>query len=540
MATFQTSTMSSSKAILDKNMAALGQTKPEAAAWLAQPKGKRRKIEAFEAEDGCRYLVVDGVSQDTRKNPRLLAKKLLAEIPNLFAAGRVPVLFGLGNISVLEEALGKLQALTVFEPDPEMAEAVLSLLDLSDALTTGRLRLVTPWDLYRNEAGFVNPILISPAAAKRRHLAAWINLSNLIESKKTRDKPFDKSKTRLLVVPPFSGGSLPIAGFLHKAAAEEGYEAELFAWPTGLVEKAEKVRHGRNQKEINELFAESTAFFVSSSGRQKPNLIVALAQAPFTAEALAEIRKTAEATLAFWFVEDYWRFPYFREVAPAYDLVFHIQGHLLDAEIKNLGLSRSWYLPLAADADVFKPENERPEWRRDVTFVGAGYPNRRRLLERLVKERLSGSKPEKKLTIFGSGWEGCSDTLEPCLFEKGRRVTTEECARIYASSVINLNIHSGFEEGFDRRGGFVNPRAFEIAASGGLQIIDRRELLAELFAPDELTIVDSPDELLEAVDRRLADPETSRAMRSKARERALREHLYKHRLNFIIECARSR
>jgi spore maturation protein CgeB len=118
----------------------------------------------------------------------------------------------------------------------------------------------------------------------------------------------------------------------------------------------------------------------------------------------------------------------------------------------------------------------------------------------------------------------------------GRRITSEECVKIFNASKINLNLHSsvGVEE-LVSKGDFVNPRTFEVAACSGFQLVDERGLLHECFAPDELATFTSLPELKEKMEYFLAHPEEREAIARRGRERVLREHTYAHRMERLLD-----
>jgi spore maturation protein CgeB len=273
----------------------------------------------------------------------------------------------------------------------------------------------------------------------------------------------------------------------------------------------------------------------------KPDLIVALAQAPLTAETLAFLKKESDGLWAFWFVEDFRVFRYVEEVAPCYDLFFHLQGDLLEASLARWGLNRAWCLPPAADPVFFQPRAQVPaQYQAAVSLMGAGYPNRRQILTSLYNDYwLKSGHPAETLKIFGSGWEGLEPPLAERLFEGGRRVSPQECAWIYAGSQVNLNIHSSLTPGLNPQSAFVNPRTFELAACGALQLVDRRPLLAGLFSEEEVAVFDHPSQLPEKIEYYLARPKLRQTMGEAARARVLADHQYTHRLEFMIKRAQS-
>ncbi|MDR1296346.1 MAG: glycosyltransferase [Deltaproteobacteria bacterium] len=583
-----------SQSTLARNMAVLRRSCPGAAKWLDETKGAT-VVTLGRAEDGNPVMMVGGKSQETRRgrvfaegtNPPTTPFETVADMveeivfpeglrPN-FSSGTRPLgvcLFGLGGLGALKTALlfslfeARPRGALAYEPDVEVARALLSLYDLTTVLADGRLVLVSPRELAEGLEKPDVPFALTCAAAKRRHPDAWSGFIGLAGNPERQRKP-RPPLDRVLIIPPYSGGSEPMGKFLSDAAARLGVGARLLDWPGELRDMAGILRDGPGQNRakargqggspsarapgggqinLRRLFQKSAEHACETVKDFGPTVVLVLAQAPLDAAGLARVRAACEALdggparMAFWFVEDIMRFGYVREVARAYDLFLHIQKGLADDFARSLGVRGANYLPSAADESVFFPRKVPERFRSTVSLCGAGYPNRRSIMSGLIRD-LPSLKPggvgggENTLTIFGSGWEGCPPELAPYLFEGGRRLDTRECALAYAGSQVSLNIHSGDGDGFDAGSAFVNPRTFELAASGTLQIVDRRPLLDGLFGSDELVVADNPGDLPGLIKQCLADPKKGRDMAARARERVLGEHLYTRRLETVLKLA---
>jgi spore maturation protein CgeB len=576
------------QANLDANLAALAATGQERLlAWLdprgplgpgETPGGRGRATPAraaparasealvLEADDGAPILILGGLSQDSRRAPLKEAARILDAVP---LGPRASLwLYGLGGPALLLEALDRLDrldrpdrldqsdrpagsdrpaspdrsdpapALSVYEPDPAVARAALSAADVSAALRSGRLAILSPELARLHPPDPARAALLAHPASVRRSPAHHEGLKRLLFGARSLRLDPD-GRPSVLVIGPLSGGSAPMAAHLARAADGLGLRHALMDWPRGLHEASDRIRGaspgpGAAPGAAGELLAAAAREAAAAVQTFRPTLTLVLAQAPLDARGAGLVRDAdPETTLAFWFVEDYRRFGYVAEVAAAYDLLLHIQGDLPGARLGPWGAPRAAYLPVAADEAAFAPGPPDPRFRALVSMMGAGYPNRRRILSDLAARWAASGRPADAFKIFGSGWSGAPG-LRARLHEGGRRVSTEECALIYRSSDVNLNIHSGDGPGFDPAGAFVNPRTFEIAAAAGFQIVDHRPLMAGLFAGGELEIVASPGDLLEAVERALGDPDRRLAMAEAARSRVLSAHLYRHRLAAIL------
>ena len=262
----------------------------------------------------------------------------------------------------------------------------------------------------------------------------------------------------------------------------------------------------------------------------RPDLVLALAQAPLLGTALACLRQQGIPT-AFWFVEDFRHLGYWRVVASQYDYFFTIQkGEFLN-RLRNAGARNAAFLPLAASAEIHRKvelsTEERQDFGSDVSFVGAGYYNRRKLFEGLV---------DLDFRIWGNGWESCP-ALRGALQREGARVTTEDSIKIFNAAGININLHSSaYHEGVNPHGDFVNPRTFEIPACGGFQLVDSRSHMGEFFEIGrEVVCFDSLGDLRDKIAHYLAHPEERVAVAERGRQRVLREHTYERRMEAMID-----
>ena len=260
-----------------------------------------------------------------------------------------------------------------------------------------------------------------------------------------------------------------------------------------------------------------------------PDVILALAQAPMTLPLLEHLRKKNFVT-AMWFVENYRHLTYWQQIATGYDHWFVIQKQACHEALRYAGAKQINYLPMAADPAIHHPliltPEERNELGADVSFVGAGYANRRQLLPRLLTQ-------EWTFKLWGNEWDGAA-ALNGVLQRSGGRIDTETCVKVFNGTKVNINLHSWTGEGLDPHGDFVNPRTFELAACGAFQIVDERTLLREVFTGEELVTTGRPDDLVSQVRQWLRDEAGRKQMADAARQRVLAEHTYVHRMRQLL------
>ncbi|MDR0339335.1 MAG: glycosyltransferase [Desulfovibrio sp.] len=337
---------------------------------------------------------------------------------------------------------------------------------------------------------------------------------------------------RVLVVLPFYGGSLPIGRFAVQGLVEAGCLVETFEAPEFYASftalKNLKVGAARLDRLQDDYLRFVSQAVLSKAEAFAPDLVLCLAQAPMGRQALKRLRREGVLT-AMWFVEDFRLFTYWRAFAPYYDVFAVIQKEPFTGELTKIGVEHSLYLPLAALPSVHKAlaldEDERREFGSPLSFVGAGYPNRRSAFLALK---------DQGLKIWGTEWED-EPRLAPLVQRGGARISSEDCVRIFNASDININLHSSIRtENLVSHGDFVNPRTFEVAACGAFQLVDERGLMPELFAPDELATFGSMEELREKIAFYLARPDERRSVAARGRARVLAEHDYAARMRQLL------
>jgi spore maturation protein CgeB len=347
-----------------------------------------------------------------------------------------------------------------------------------------------------------------------------------------------KEHLRVLVVLPLYGGSLPVGRFCAAALRRLGHLVEVFEAPDfhASYQALERLRvtSDRLQYLENSYLQVLAQAVLAKVETCEPDLVLALAQAPLTIQALKRLRRDKVAT-AMWFVEDSRLFTYWQAFAPHYDLFAVIQKDPFLGQLEALSQANALYLPLAADPEFHRPLDLTPAQRKEfgasVAFMGAGYPNRRQAFRKLLRP---GFK------IWGTEWEG-DHVLWPHVQRQGARISSEDCVAIFNATDVNLNLHSSIQaERTVTCGDFINPRTFEVAACGAFQLVDRRALMAESFAEDELATFTSLSELAEKIDYFLEHPEERQAYAARSRARVLAEHTYDRRMDALLDFAASR
>ena len=359
----------------------------------------------------------------------------------------------------------------------------------------------------------------------------WIQYTGLIVELRMDMK-------RIVVVLPLYGGSLPIGRYCAEALREIGCLVEVFESPSfySAFSALQDLRVSTQQREFleNNFLQVMTHAICAKAEHFKADLVFCMAQAPLGRQGLKRLKKLGIPT-AMWFVEDYQLFPYWRTLAPYYDVFAVIQKNPFLEELRAIGVENALYLPLAALPDFHKRQDlspeEREEFEATVSFLGAGYPNRRRAFKELIQP---GFK------IWGTEWED-EPELAPYLQRDGARMSSEEAVKVYNASTININLHSSVvADVLVGKGDFVNPRTFELASSQVFQLVDQRGLMDELFGPDELARFTSLEDLREKIQYFLANPHERDAYIERAHQRVIQDHQYTHRMKTLLDFVEER
>jgi spore maturation protein CgeB len=201
----------------------------------------------------------------------------------------------------------------------------------------------------------------------------------------------------------------------------------------------------------------------------------------------------------------------------AYDHVF-VGGTGIVSAFDRVGVKHTRYLAVGCDPSVHKPLRARGPFRANVVFAGAATNRREKMLAELV---------EFGLAVWGPGWRRTS-LKDYC---RGELPNTEDFVRAYAGATVAVNIHRAEPNDASGSGTSVNRRLFEVAAIGVAQVVDARVDLAQHFEDGpEVLVYTTPEQLKGQVKRAIQEDKYRERLAANARQRALRQHTYMHRM----------
>ena len=505
---------------LKTNLAVLGDSQPDLAGRLAHT-GSSPQALVRPSRNGEPSLRMGKAWLTSTVDPSTEGRNLAADAPE----GPLLVLgFGLGyHIESLTN-----QDILIWEPDPQVLTAALAARELSGLLS--RVRIIVDPPRPDDLAG--RRTLVHKATA-RLHPGAEAHLLRMASGAQALERP---GSPRVLVVPPIMGGSLPVTYWCAEALVELGCKVSFVPiqairplYEVLLASNAEPSRLARLQKPLVQYLGETV---ILAAEEFQADLCFVMAQAPLVPHALKGLRQTGVPT-AFWFIENYRLFNYFKDVAPFYDFFFHIQGQQMQDRLAALGVE-GHFLPVAAHPPRHKPVELTAEDRRDfgatVGFMGSGsYPNRQAIFSRLLDGGLD-------LCIWGTEWPQ-NGTLGRAVQLGGRRLNEEEVVKVYNACDVVINLHSALRPD-DPVGlsDFANPRTFEIPACGGFQLVDQVLGLESLFEPGkEIIIFENEEDLQEKSVYYVENQEQTAAIAQAGRTRVLAEHTYALRMKKLLD-----
>ncbi|MEI6126506.1 MAG: glycosyltransferase [Pseudomonadota bacterium] len=520
--------------IFDRNIAALQQRNPV----LAERMLLMSVPDCFEivyAKNGLPVPKINNITFHSLYDPVKEGRGFVEAHMTLDSvkADAAVVIFGFGFAYHIQAMLEKGIHALIVEPDREMLRLALEHVELQEIVAA--MDIVTDY----NQGAVVLPgaIMWHHAPSVKKSKADFEKFKKMISDlsfsglRTARGLP--KSRLKIMVVSPIYGGSLPIAQHCCHALKKLGHEAEVF--DASLFDKPfQKVlslsMDDGNKKVLYDLFLHLISeMIVAECGDKRPDLVLAMAQAPLSIPALVRLRESS-ITTAFWFVEDYTYMDYWKGYAPCYDFYFTIQEDVFFEELKRLGVKNYFYLPMAADPDMHKPlqltPREQEEFGSDLSFMGAGYYNRHKMFCGLL---------DFDFKIWGTQWDIRSPVFKN-VQRNGDRLSTEDTVKIFNAAKVNINLHSSpCFEGIHPAGDFVNPRTFEIASCGAFQLVDQRSALGRHFAlGDEMISYSDIRELRELAAYYLTHAAERAKIACRARDRVLHEHTYEHRMKDML------
>jgi spore maturation protein CgeB len=248
----------------------------------------------------------------------------------------------------------------------------------------------------------------------------------------------------------------------------------------------------------------------------RPDLVLVFKGASLEPGAIDRLRSLGAARWVNWFPDSPHLLDLSLRIGRAYDRCFIFDTSMVDRH-RAMGRTADYL------AEGFDPGYHRPlpevSWDRErIAFVGTHEPLRARALE---------SVRDLGLVTWGPGWP------RGPLFG-------DDFVRAFSNADIALNVHQFFGEGSEqgRYGTGANRRVFELAGIGTVQLCDAKlDLERNFTAGREIVTYRNAGELREQARWLLGAADDRRLIAVRARERALAEHTWRHRLEELLTVA---
>lgn len=257
----------------------------------------------------------------------------------------------------------------------------------------------------------------------------------------------------------------------------------------------------------------------------KPDLFLTLFGFDLSTRSLEHLRRSGVPRVCWW-LNDPFQFERSMKRTGSYDLIF--SNSLGSTEqYRAGGIARAYFLPPACHPSVHRPVPPRHRYAADVCFAGDWSPNREAALSALA-ERFA----VRILGPWGKKLPPRSPLRSRLL---DRFFTPQEMVALFCSAKVVLNLHTWHGK-FDHG---VNPRLFEAAGCGAYQLVDWKQEIPTLFdCAGEIRCYRETSELVPFIEEALShEPQRIRIGRA-ARNRALSEHTYRHRMATLLERVR--
>jgi len=212
---------------------------------------------------------------------------------------------------------------------------------------------------------------------------------------------------------------------------------------------------------------------------------------------------------------------------PYFDLIFQ-PANLADGLRAAGATGRIEYIPIGIDPEVHHPvpltAEEQQRYGADVCFIG-GLSGRFHAARRAMVEYAIENGVNIKV------WGGYREHFvgSPILRVWQGQIWGEEQVKALCAAKIGLNFHVDHHAGELDRG--LNLRAFELAACGVFQLLQRVPSVGEFFEEGkEIVCFETQEEMIEKIRYYLAHEDERLRIAAAARQRVLREHTWSQRI----------
>ena len=241
-------------------------------------------------------------------------------------------------------------------------------------------------------------------------------------------------------------------------------------------------------------------------------------------DTMREVRRAADeqgTSLAIWFVDPVSDKDYLDDWYPLFDHIYVYEKCDVAFLQEHYSLPAT-YCPVGFNDAYETIGTPRQGYAYDVAFVGQFSPRRRELLNTVAKAaeekgwRIKFVGPLYPTRYFYKNW--LQRIKYPYFLRHldSRFITSSETAEIYRQAKIVLNIHNYIHKS-------LNPRSFEIMATGAFELVDEREDYDLVRPGQDLATFANEDDLLVKIATYLANDDERRRIAANG-QKTTRQH----------------
>jgi spore maturation protein CgeB len=261
--------------------------------------------------------------------------------------------------------------------------------------------------------------------------------------------------------------------------------------------------------------------------KQQPELIIVCHDLLWPSEVDA-LKNISGAKIVMWFPDALVNFRGYFFTA-AYDCLFFKDPYIVHA-LKSVLRSKVCYLPECFNESAYEAAastKSQPEYECQITTAGNIHGYRVAFFANLMKYdvKIWGYRPPFFVKI---------PKAVDKMYQKKPVLEQDKFYAFTNAKIVVNNLHYSEIWG-------LNARAFEVAGTGGFQLVDWRPGINQLFEDGkEIVTFRGIDDLKEKIDYYLIHDEDRTRIADAGRQRAVKEHTYKHRLKLLMDTLEGR
>lgn len=254
----------------------------------------------------------------------------------------------------------------------------------------------------------------------------------------------------------------------------------------------------------------------------QPDIVIFIKADYVTREALIQMKN---AKLIVWMMDSYERYPFLICNLDLFDKIFTFEKNDINLLLSK-GIKAN-FLPLCADRRIFYPQNVENDI--DILFIGAMYPDRVKLLKKII----SGFA-RYNVQVYGyyiNRFEILKKVLYKCTnMHKNFHgiISPQEANSLYARSKICINIHNW------QTSNGANPRTFEILATKSFELVDYNPYI-EKELNDGVVIYKDENDLFYKLSYYLQNESERKQIAERGYMITMEKHLFDSRVECLLE-----